>query len=272
MAGAYAANGKTVMRWCDRCGTLVLGDVCSCGSHARAFEANSPGDVRPAMGDAGKLVRSLFIEAFGTAAPLERKAVFLNKVPGEDRADEVIAHGAVIAVIRFDVESGGYALDLRQAGAELFAPCAESNVVSFSGMSGHLKGKSLPGSCIREVSGSFPVGAPVILRKGGKIGAGTALASSDSLRDAEKAVRIRDLADPSGTPVSPDSGRRRFVEANRRQEKEQAAKAAASQAQPQPAPRKEESAERSIHDIISDTSKDFDDIDLTDILKMLNNR
>ena len=64
----------------------------------------------------------------------------------------------------------------------------------------------------------------------------------------------------------------REVEANRRQEKEQAAKAAASQAQPQPAPRKEESAERSIHDIISDTSKDFDDIDLTDILKMLNNR
>ena len=64
----------------------------------------------------------------------------------------------------------------------------------------------------------------------------------------------------------------REVEANRRQEKEQAAKAAASQAQPQPAPRKEEPAERSIHDIISDTSKDFDDIDLTDILKMLNNR
>lgn len=216
MAGAYAANGKTVMRWCDRCGTLVLGDACSCGSRTRTFEANSPGDVRPAMGDAGKLVRSLFAEAFGTAAPLERKAVFLNKVPGEDRADEVIAHGAVIAVIRFDVESGGYALDLRQAGAELFAPCAESNVVSFSGMSGHLKGKSLPGSCVRDVSGSFPAGAPVILRKGGKIGAGTALVSSDSLRDAEKAVRIRDLADPSGAPVSPDSGRRRFVEANRR--------------------------------------------------------
>ena len=121
------------------------------------------------------------------------EAVFLNKVPGEDRADEVIAHGAVIAVIRFDVESGGYALDLRQAGAELFAPCAESNVVSFSGMSGHLKGKSLPGSCVRDVSGSFPAGAPVILRKGGKIGAGTALVSSDSLRDAEKAAIIRSL-------------------------------------------------------------------------------
>ena len=43
--------------------------------------------------------------------------------------------------------------------------------------------------------------------------------------------------------------------------------------QPQSAPRKEEpAAERSIHDIINDTSKDFEDIDLTDILKMLNNR
>ena len=216
MGRTYAANGKTVAGWCDRCGTLILGESCSCGSKVRRFEINSPGDIRPAMGDAGRLVRSLFEEAFGTSAPLDKKAVFLNKVPGEDRTDEIVAHGVVIGILRFDVETRRHMLEIRQAGAELFDQCASSNVVSFSGMSGHLKGKSIPGENIRDIVGTFGPGAPLILRKGNKVGAGIALAHSSSLKEQEKAVRIRDLADPIGMPLSPDSGRKRFVEANRR--------------------------------------------------------
>ena len=43
------ANGKEIRRWCDRCGTLLLGNKCSrCGSEGREFEINSPGDMAEA--------------------------------------------------------------------------------------------------------------------------------------------------------------------------------------------------------------------------------
>ena len=65
------ANGKETCRWCDNCGTLLLGRKCSvCGSQGREFEINSPGDIRPCMGDSVGILEDLLIEAFGTAIPI----------------------------------------------------------------------------------------------------------------------------------------------------------------------------------------------------------
>ena len=215
MAQTIAANGKESRSWCDRCGTLVLGKVCACGSEPRSFEINSPGDIRPCMGDSIDLILSLFRESFGTDEPLRGKMIFLNKVPGEDRTDEIIAHGAVLGIVRFDLRENRHILEIRQAGAELFNPCASKNIVQFGSMSGHLKGKSIPGENIREIIGEFEEGSTLILRKGEKVGAGIALGRSTDLRGMEKAVKIRDLDNISGMPISPDSGREEFVRANR---------------------------------------------------------
>ena len=213
---ANAAHGKELLRWCDSCGTLLLGDSCSsCGSPGREFRVNSPGDVRPCMGDSVGVVLSLFREAFGTDAPLRGRSIFLNKVPGEDRADEVVAHGAVVGVVRYGLRERRMLLELRQPGAELFADCATKNVVRFSGMSGHLKGKAVPGANVTEVAGEFSKGDPLILRRGGKVGPGTALADSSELKSQERAVKVRDLLAPSGAPVSPPAGLGEFVACNR---------------------------------------------------------
>ena len=216
MVQKNAAHGKEQCRWCDSCGTLLLGESCSaCGSQGREFEINSPGDIRPCMGEGVDVILRLFRDAFGTAAPLEGKAVFLNKVPGEDRTDEIVAHGSVIGVARFDMRSDRMVLELRQAGADLFAECAERGVLTFGRMSGHLKGKAVPGENIADVKGTFREGDPLILRKGAKVGPGVALVDSENARTSEKAARIRDLNAPSDVPRSPDSGRREFVASNR---------------------------------------------------------
>ena len=216
MAQKNIAHGKEIRRWCDSCGTLLLGESCSkCGSEGREFEINSPGDIRPCMGDSISLVLSLFRDAFGTAEPLEGKALFFNKVPGEDRTDEIIAQGSVLSILRFDMRSDRIVLEIRQPGADMFASVAKKNVVTFGGMSGHLKGKSVPGENIIEIVGEFKAGDTVILRKGQKIGPGIALADSGSLKGAEKAVKIRDLNAPSDTPVSPKADLKTFVEANK---------------------------------------------------------
>ena len=211
-----AANGKEVRRWCDGCGTLLLGGRCSiCGSPGREFEINSPGDIRPCMGDSVGILEGLLEEAFGTAAPIENKSVFFNKVPGEDRTDEVVAHGQVIAVLRFDIAADRLRIELRQPGAELFAPVATKNVVTISGVSGHLKGKGIAGENVSDVLGHFADGDPIIVRKALKVGPGVAMADSDSMRSAEKALRVRDLNSLSDMPLSPDADRDTFVRANR---------------------------------------------------------
>lgn len=217
MASSYIANGKVDAKWCDKCGTLILGDSCTCRTEPRTFTVNSPGDIRPVSSDGYSLITRLFERHFGTSKPLDKKMIFLNKIPGEDRSDEIIAHGSVIGVLRFDIETNGYSLEIRQGGAELFSEYATKNIVRFGNMSGHLKGKTIPGENIRECIGDFDAGDPVLLFKnGGKIGAGTALVSSNDVLSSEKSIKIKDLNSPSDIPISPNSDRSRFVSANRK--------------------------------------------------------
>lgn len=215
MAQNNAAHGKEIRRWCDGCGTLVLGNLCSvCGGSGREFIINSPGDIRPCMGESQNIILGLFEKAFGTSSPLDGRMLFFNKIPGEDRTDEIIAHGEVIGVVRFDIKENALRLDVKQAGAELFSAVASKNVVRFANMSGHLKGKTIPGSNVIEVLGKFSEGDPVIVAKASKVGAGVALTDSDSVPFAERAVKIRDLDNVRGMPLSPPSGRDVFVKAN----------------------------------------------------------
>ena len=215
MAQVNIAHGKVTYRWCDSCGTLVLGKACSaCGSVLREFEVNSPGDIRPCMRDGQRIVLGLFSEAFGTDEPLREKMIFFNKIPGEDRTDEIVAHGEVIGVLRFDIKENKLKLDLRQAGADLFSDKAVKNVVTLFGLSGHLKGKVASKENISTASGEFSEGDPVIVRKGTKVGPGVALVDSTALKEADRAIKIRDL-DPKPRNISPDSDRKMFVEANK---------------------------------------------------------
>ncbi len=215
MVSGNVSHGKERRLWCDGCGTLVLGKRCACGRTPREFEINSPGDIRPCMGEGVDLILRMFERTFGTCEPLIGKMIFLNKVPGEDRTDEVIAHGEVLAILRFDLSVNDYVLEIRQAGAELFDTYAKKNIVTFGSMSGHLKGKSIPGANIKEIIGEFSAGESLILRKGEKVGAGIASGPSSGLRDMEKAVKIRDLDNRKGMPISPDSDREMFVRCNR---------------------------------------------------------
>ncbi|MCL2149066.1 MAG: phosphoadenosine phosphosulfate reductase family protein [Methanomassiliicoccaceae archaeon] len=209
------AHGKVERRWCDSCGTLALGAVCShCGSEGRAFEVNSPGDIRPCMGDSIGVVSRLFEDAFGTDGPIAGRMMFFNKIPGEDRSDEVVAHGEVIGAVRFDVRDGALRLELRQAGADIFAEAATKNVVSIGNVQGHLKGKTISGVDVTGCTGEFSAGEPLIVRKGRKAGPATALAGSAGIMTAERAVKIKGL-DPAVRPISPPSGREEFVRSNR---------------------------------------------------------
>ena len=217
MSQTNAAHGKEAAYWCDGCGTLILGQSCSgCGSVGRRFEINSPGDIRPCFAEAKEILAEVFRKTFGTSEPIDGKAVFFNKVPGEDRTDEIIAHGEVLGILRFDMQLNKLVVELRQPGADFFADKATKNIVHFSGMSGHLKGKNVPGDKIGEIVGDFDEGESLIVKRSGKAGPGVAHVPSHEMKDAKRGFKIRDLSPRNDRPFSPDSGRREFIETNRR--------------------------------------------------------
>lgn len=216
MSQVYASHGKEISLWCDSCGTLLLGTSCSrCGSEGRRFEINSPGEIRPCFSESKEILSRIFRETFGTSEPIDGKAVFFNKVPGEDRTEEIIAHGDVLGILRFDMQLNRLVIEIRQPGADLFAEKATKNIVYFTGMSGHLKGKNIPGSKVTEVIGDFEADESLILIKtGGKVGPGIAHVSSSQIMDSDRAIKIRDLNSIPERPLSPDSGMKEFIRAN----------------------------------------------------------
>ena len=85
------------------------------------------------MGESTAVLISLFEKHFGASDFLRNRTVFLNKVAGEDRTDEIVFNGMVIGVLRYDLRSGGFQMDLRLEGALLLHPLAKKGVVMVGG-------------------------------------------------------------------------------------------------------------------------------------------
>ncbi|MGD0056971.1 MAG: phosphoadenosine phosphosulfate reductase family protein [Methanomassiliicoccales archaeon] len=187
-------HGKVAFHWCDTCGTLVLGSKCDvCGSVGRELRISAPGDLRPCLGKGVEVVKRLFLKHFGSADLIEGRQIFLNKASGEDRADEVIVDGRIVGLMRFSMLENEFMLELRMEGALLLARSAKKGIVIIDRPSGHLKGKNIPGSEVREVRGTFRSEDPLIVLAGNFVCAGVARVSSDALKTSDKAIGIRDV-------------------------------------------------------------------------------
>ena len=93
--------GKILLRWCDHCHTPVLAEQCSCGALTRAVPVTPPGDARPAFPADIELINTIFQDCFGTPLVKEGHIALLNKVPDNDRMDEVIIGGGIAGSIRY---------------------------------------------------------------------------------------------------------------------------------------------------------------------------
>ncbi len=208
-------HGKATFHWCDTCGTLLLSPSCgACRRAGRPFDVSLPGDIRPAMRHGKEVVDELFERHFGNAAGIEGRMVFLNKVAGEDRSDEIVADGMVIATMRFDLRRNDFELQLRQEGAALLQKHATKNLVKLEKAEGHLKGKKVDGKAIKEVIGPFLSGDPLIVLVGSLVCSGVARVDSNKVQSSEGAILIRDVGHALSRPPGPASEQREFVAAN----------------------------------------------------------
>lgn len=93
--------GKILLRWCDACHAPVLSKECACGAVTRDVPVTPPGDARPAFPADITLINQIYAEHFGAPLIPEGHLALLNKVPDNDRMEEIIAGGGVVGIIRY---------------------------------------------------------------------------------------------------------------------------------------------------------------------------
>ena len=99
MGGLY--HGRILLHWCDSCHKTVLSDRCACTSRTRAVQVTPPGDARPAFPDDIEFVNRIYEEQFGMSIIPEGQIALLNKVPDNDRMEEIVVGGAIVGAIRY---------------------------------------------------------------------------------------------------------------------------------------------------------------------------
>jgi phosphoadenosine phosphosulfate reductase len=130
--------GRLKLWWCHRCNVPILDeDRCgTCGEPTAKVNLTPPGDVRPARKVDIERIRRVADEQFGPGAGWallsdDDQAVVLNKAPAEDRMDEVILDGVVVATMRYDPLSGWRFLP-RVEGGDRIAKVASRGLVGLS--------------------------------------------------------------------------------------------------------------------------------------------
>jgi phosphoadenosine phosphosulfate reductase len=211
---AHFEHGKVDFRWCDTCGTLLLDRGAMSALPPPTVRGLQTGDLRPCLGRGNKVIIDLFQRHFGVSDFLRNRTLFLNKVAGEDRTDEIVYQGMVIGVLRYDLRSQGFHLDLRLEGALLLRPMATRGVVTVRHDAGHLKGKNLPGKAVIEALGEFQAGDPLIVVTGNLVCSAVAKVSSQVIEGADKAVGVRDVGKGSIEVVKRRSSWTGFVNVN----------------------------------------------------------
>ena len=81
--------------WCAKCNLPLLEEQCGiCKEKGVKVDLSPPGDVRFASPHEKKIIHDLVSKSFGEN-PIDEKLILLNKIPGEDKTDEIIVDGFI---------------------------------------------------------------------------------------------------------------------------------------------------------------------------------
>ncbi len=182
--------------WCDTCNVPLITDACgACSGPGRKVLLSPPGDVRFCSPCERTIIRRLFLDSYGTD-PIGDRLALLNKIPGDDKVDEVIVDGRTIAVAAYDIVSQEYTLDLRIDGAKLLLPQATKKIVTIDvPREKHLNGKGISGTCVVSSTADVKAGDIVLLKVSESFnGLGVARCDAGGLTNpSENTVKVRKI-------------------------------------------------------------------------------
>jgi phosphoadenosine phosphosulfate reductase len=182
--------------WCDSCNVPLIVDACgTCGATGRQVRLSPPGDVRFCSPYERSILRGLFDKNYG-CDPIGERLTLLNKIPGDDKADEVIVDGLTIAVVYYDLKDADYKLDLRLYGAKLLLAMSKMKTVTVDvPRTMHLSGKGIKGSQVLDASPDIKKDDIILIRVNETFnGLGVARADAANIKDpAVNTVKIRKI-------------------------------------------------------------------------------
>lgn len=129
--------------WCKKCNLPLIGEECGgCGSQGETIRLSQPADVRFCSPYERELLDRQICLAF-SCNPLGGRLILLNKIPGEDKTDEVLVDGFTFGILRFELSKMDYSFEPSLQGAKILLKHAEGRKVELKKASRHLNGKNI---------------------------------------------------------------------------------------------------------------------------------
>ncbi len=180
--------------WCIKCNVPLLDAECGiCHEKGTQIDLRQPGDVRFASPHEHFIIDDLVLQSFGSGI-LSGKLILLNKIPGEDKTDEIIVDGLHFGILRFDMKELAFRLDLMMEGAgALIDSGVLKKLVKISSKGGHLSGKTIDGSEITGISPDIKKGDTVLVIARNLRGFGISYRDSSELREPGQSIKIRKI-------------------------------------------------------------------------------
>lgn len=226
--------------WCEKCNLPLIGEKCGrCGSRGRVIKLSQPADIRFCSPYEREVLDKQLYSVFGCNNPLGKRLILLNKIPGEDKTDEVLVDGFIFGILRFELSKMDYSFEPSLQGAKILLKSAKSRKVELKKTNRHLNGKSVVAESIEAFDSNIKAGDFVLVTAGSLTGYGVSYIESAefsakhlelknlpdtrtqheselSPKTEEKVLRIRkiDSNEASLHPETPDLGA--CIEANKK--------------------------------------------------------
>lgn len=180
--------------WCHKCNIPLLEAQCGiCREKGGTVNLSPPGDARFASPYEKNIINELISKSFGEN-PISEKLILLNKIPGEDKTDEIIVDGLHFGILRFDMKELAFKLDLMVEGAcALIASGISKKLVKISSGGRHLSGKNLDGKQVIECSDDIIKGDTVLVTGKNLCGFGIAYRGSTGLKTPGQSLKIKKI-------------------------------------------------------------------------------
>ncbi|MDO8727259.1 MAG: phosphoadenosine phosphosulfate reductase family protein [Candidatus Methanoperedens sp.] len=180
--------------WCNKCNIPLLDYKCGvCHEKGAQIDLTLPGDVRFASQHEQSIIDELLLKSFG-ASPFSGKLILLNKIPGEDKTDEIIVDGLRFGVLRFDMKELAFKLDLMLEGAQALIDSGMlKKLVKISSKGGHLSGKTIDGGDVLECTDDIRKGDTILIIARNLSGFGVSYRNISELKNAGQSIKIRKI-------------------------------------------------------------------------------
>ena len=172
--------------WCRKCNLPLIGEECgTCGGKGEILHLSQPADVRFCSPYEREVLAGQLISSFG-CDPLGDRLVLLNKIPGEDKTDEVIVDGFIFGVLSFELSEMDYRFEPSLQGAKILLKHAEGKKVEIKKTKNrHLNGKNVPAELIDSFAADIKAGDFVLVTAGSFSGYGISYIDGADFTDLE---------------------------------------------------------------------------------------